>query len=177
MRERRDRDAETGFGDGALVTLAPDVAGVPTPDGGFAAPERLGPGLVRARGRDDVLVHWVDADLDTWVPRGDVEPLGPGQRLLTVWRCDQRGRRTLLRRAPARLEHHWRVDVLPTEVVRAVREDGLCWTFAFNTLTREVEPHWGEELDDDAAEAIVAADLATRPPPALRRPFWRFWAS
>jgi len=177
MQQRREIEAEPGLGEGALVRLAAEVAGVRTPDGGLAPPERLGFGLVRARGRDDVLVHWVDADVDTWAPRADVQPLGADQRLLTVWRCDQQGRRTLLRRAPVRLDHHWRVDLLPTGLVRAVREDGPCWTFAFNTLTREVDPHWGEELDDDAAEAIVAADLAMRPPPAGRRPFWRFWAS
>lgn len=145
----------------ALVALANDLAGVQGPDGMLVPAERLGVGLVRAVGpRGDVQVHWVAANIDSWVAADDVRPLGAGWRLVTVRQPDRPERQPCVLNFPALLDHHWTVDLLPGRILRVVRADGPCWTFTLNALTREVEPPWQTQLDDDAAEALVAADLA-----------------
>jgi hypothetical protein len=144
-----------------LVALANDLAGVQGPDGTLVPSERLGIGLVQAAGpRGDICVHWLDADIDAWVAADDVRPLGADKRIITVRRMDHPGRQPRVQRFLAVLDHHWTVELLPDRVIRVVRADGPCWTFAFNTLTRQVDPPWHTELTDDAAEAIVASDLA-----------------
>jgi hypothetical protein len=146
-------------GSDAVVALANDLAGVQAPDGVLVPADRLGVGLVRAVGlRGDVQVHWVAANIDTWVAADDVRPLGAGWRLVTMWRRDRHEPHP--QSFPALLDHHWTVELLPGHIIRAVRADGPCWTFTFNSLTHEVNPPWETQLDDDAAEAIVAADLA-----------------
>lgn len=163
MLQPRWRDVGPALAQGAVVTLASDLAGVQAPDGRLVPPDRLGLGTVQALGAGDTIcVHWLDANLDTCVPRDEVQPLGAGRHLVSVWNCDRRGRRTLRRRRLAMLDHHWEVELLPHGVIRAVRADGPCWTFHYNSLTHEVDPWCGEELTDDAAEAVVAADTATR---------------
>ncbi|HMA34853.1 MAG TPA: hypothetical protein VKY74_10280 [Chloroflexia bacterium] len=153
------------LGCGDVVVLADDLVGVQAPDGALVPPERLGPGLVQhAPGpTGEIAVHWLDANLDTWLPPADLQLLGGGRRLVTVCRCDEQGRQTFLRRRVVPLNHHWTVALLPRGVIRVVRDDGPSWTFTFNTLTRQVDPPWDEAPTDDAAEALVAADLALAP--------------
>jgi hypothetical protein len=153
------RPASPAQGSETLVALANDLAGVQAPDGALVPADRLGVGLVCATGaRGDVQVHWVAANIDTWVAADDVRPLGAGWRLVTLRRRDQQEPQA--QSFPARLDHHWTVELLPGHIIRAVRADGPCWTFTLNSLTHEVQPPWQTQLDDDAAEALVAADLA-----------------
>lgn len=164
ISKTRRTGTETAPGCGAVVLPASDLAGIQTRDGELLPPERLGPGLVEAVGPDDLCVHWLDVDLTAWVGRDDVQPLSTRTRLVSVWYCDLYGRCTLRRRCMVELDHHWRVDLLPTGVIRAIRPDGSCWTFTFNSLRREVDAPWHEPLTDDGAEAIVAADAAMEQP-------------
>ena len=153
------REASPAQGSEVIVALANDLAGVQAPDGALVPADRLGLGLVRAVGpRGDVQVHWVEANIDSWVAADDVRPLGAGWRLITVQRHDRHEPHA--HSFPALLDHHWTIELLPGGVIRTVRADGPCWTFTLSTLTHEVEPPWQTQLDDDAAEAIVAADLA-----------------
>lgn len=157
----RVRDREALLLCGAVVAVAGDLAGVQAPDGTLVAAARLGPGLVQAVGRDGAIcVLWLDAAITTWVAATDVRPLGADKRLVSVWRCDGQGRRTLLGRRLAALQHHWTVERLPRRVIRVVQAEGPCWTFHFNPLTHEVDPPWVAAPNDDAAEAVVAADVA-----------------
>jgi hypothetical protein len=144
-----------------VVALANDLAGVQAADGALVPSECLGFGLVQGVGpRGDVHVYWLDADIDTWVAVDDLRPLGAGTHLITVWRHDRHDQRTRLRSFPALLAHHWTVELWPDRLIRVLRADGPNWTFRFNNLTRQVDPPWDTMLTDDAAEAIVAADLA-----------------
>src|SRR5689334_5661139 len=153
--------AEIALQPGAVVASARDLAGVQTPDGTLLPPERLGLGLVQVCvPSGDVCVHWVDADLDLWVAGDELRVLGADRHVVSLWRRDQRGRRSLRGRCLAALQHDWTIELLPRRVIRAVQDSRLCWTFTFNTLTHEVDPPWPEAPGDDAAEAIVAADLA-----------------
>ncbi len=161
MAEQQVRDKEAPLVCGAVVAVASDLAGVQAPDGTLVAAARLGPGLVQAVGHDGTIcVQWLDAALTTWLAAADVQPLGAGWRLVSVWRCDRQGRRTLLGRRLAALQHHWTVERLPRQVIRVVQAEGPCWTFHFNSLTHEVDPPWFAAPSDDAAEAVVAADVA-----------------
>lgn len=153
------RDASPAQGSEVIVALANELAGVQAPDGGLVPADRLGLGLVRAvNPRGDVQVHWIAANIDTWVAADDVRPLGAGWRLVTIQRQDRHVPQA--QSFPAQLDHHWTIALLPGNRLRAVRADGPCWTFTLNTFTHEVEPPWQTQLDDDAAEAVVAADLA-----------------
>ncbi|HUS16606.1 MAG TPA: hypothetical protein VM536_16545 [Chloroflexia bacterium] len=138
-----------------------DVAGLPAPDGTLVPSDRLGPGIVQARAPGGaLLVEWLDAHVTTWVASDDVQALGAGRHLVSVWRRDTRGQHRLLRRHLSGLSSHWEVELLPKGVIRSVRADGCCWTFTINALTREVTLPWDEAPTDDAAEAICAAELA-----------------
>jgi hypothetical protein len=153
--------AEMALQPGVVVAPARDLAGVQAPDGTLLAPERLGLGLVQVCSPGgDVCVHWLDADLDLWVAGEELRVLGANRHVVSLWRRDQRGQRSLVGRRLAALQHDWTIELLPRRVIRVVQDTGLCWTFTFNTLTHEVDPPWTEASSDDAAEAIVAADLA-----------------
>jgi hypothetical protein len=75
--------------------------------------------------------------------------------------CDARGHRTLLRQRVALLQHHWTIEVRPENVVRAERSDGLSWTFTVNPITHGVMASWIYPPEDDDAEALTAAEMAT----------------
>jgi hypothetical protein len=129
--------------------------------GVVVAPARLGLGLVQVCvPGGDVCFHWLDADLDLWVAGDELRVLGAGRHVVSLWRRDQRGQRSLRARRLAALQHDWTVERLPRRVIRVVQDTGLCWTFTFSTLTHEVDPPWTEAPSNAAAEALVAADLA-----------------
>ncbi len=161
MAEGPLRDSIASLVCGAVVAVAEDVASVQAPDGTLVAAMRLGPGLVQGVDRDGALcVQWLDAAITTWVAAADVQPVGAGRRLVSVWRRDGQGRRTLLGHRWAALQHHWTVERLPRSVIRVVQAEGPCWTFHFNPLTHEVDPPWSAAPNDGAAEAVVTVDVA-----------------
>ncbi len=153
--------AEIALQPGVVVAPLSDLAGVQAPDGRLLSPERLGLGLVQTCAPGgDVCVRWLDAGLDLWVAGEELRVLAAGRHVVSLWRRDQQGRRILRGRCLAALQHDWTVELLPRRIIRAVQDTGLCWTFLFNPITHEVDPPWIEAASDDAAEALVAADLA-----------------
>jgi hypothetical protein len=173
-----------------VVQPGRDLAGVQAPDGSFVPREELGAGVIREvahghepwrefgeaqtqegherRGRE-VMVHWVAADFDAWVPPGDVERLDPAARMIAVYERDGRDGRVfkrykLVRRAG--LDHSWAVELLPEKVVRAVRSDGSAWTFDWYPLLERAYPIRSlreEPITDEEAEALTAVELALSP--------------
>jgi hypothetical protein len=146
---------------GSLVTPARDTALLQTPQGLMVSAERLGAGVVRAVDAEGaILVRWSDADVETWVERADISALAAGWCLVTIARRDERGHRTILRRRFALLQHHWTIELLPDNVVRAARSDGLAWTFTLTPVNHAVIASWLYPPEDDDAEALTAAELA-----------------
>ena len=147
---------------GTLVMPAPDLMGLQAPDGTLVPAERLGLGRVEQTGRDNsVYVRWLSADYATWVERQDIRSLGPAARIITIQQRDKRGHSVLLRRTvntSAGLKYNWIVESLPNNVVRAVRDDGASWTFAFNKLFNRLDTYWPVPPEDDDAEAFSAAE-------------------
>ncbi len=161
MDERQVQDTSVPLTCGALVILADDLVGVQAPDGTLIVAARLGPGLVQAHAADGTLsIHWLDADFTTPMVVADVHSLAADQRLVSVWRCGPQGRRKLLGRRLAALQHHWAVELRPHGLLRVLQAEGSCWTFRINSVTHEVDPPWIEAPTDDSAEALVAADVA-----------------
>jgi hypothetical protein len=158
---REDRSAGP-LEPGQLVAPALDVASLQTVQGFMVSCDRLGPGVVRETdGAGKVLVRWSKAGVETWAETADLQPIDADHRLVTIMLCDARGHRTLLRQRVALLQHHWTIEVRPENVVRAERSDGLSWTFTFNPITRGVVASWIYPPEDDDAEALTAAELAT----------------
>jgi hypothetical protein len=147
---------------GSVVTAAMEIVGLQTLQGYMVSIERLGPGIVEeidAAGQ--VLVHWSQANVDTWVAADEIRPIEDGGRLLTVLVCDGHGHRTLLRHKVSRLQHHWTIELRPEQVVRVEREDGSSWTFNVAPAGHGVNaPGWLYPPDDEDAEALTAAELA-----------------
>jgi hypothetical protein len=147
---------------GQLVAPALEVASLQTVQGFMITCDRLGPGVVReSDGTGKVLVRWSKAEVETWAETADLQPIDAGRRLVTIVLCDARGHRTLLRQCVALLQHHWTIEVRPANVVRAERSDGPAWTFTFNPITRAMIASWIYPPEDDDAEALTAAELAT----------------
>jgi hypothetical protein len=146
---------------GQLVAPALEVASLQTVQGFMIACDRLGPGVVQdSDGTGRVRVRWSKAGVETWAERADLQPIDAGRRLVTIVLCDARGHRTLLRQRVALLQHHWTIEILPENVVRAERSDGPAWTFTLNPVTRGVIASWIYPPEDDDAEALTAAELA-----------------
>lgn len=152
----------------AVVELAPGVAGVHPPAGGFVPKERLGPGVVKEIGNNGTVhIHWVGADLDTWVEPSEVEVPAPAAHLIVIYRCNAHGDRALERYevvTRAGLTHNWTVEWLPENVIRTVRSDGLAWTFDWYPWFHKAEPlHtilYDALSEEDHAEALAVAELA-----------------
>jgi hypothetical protein len=151
----------------ALVALTSDPITLPAPGHDLTLAGRLGPGIVLDTVRDNrVHVRWVAAGFDAWMDPADLRVLSPTARLITICQCDSAGRRTHVRYRVgprAGLEHHWTVELLPGEVVRAVRADGAAWTFNWLRLLDRIELAHTVGLlpsDDAGAEARTAVEFA-----------------
>jgi len=60
------------------------------------------------------------------------------------------------------LEHNWVVELLPYDVVRSVRDDGLAWTFDWYRVFHKLHPkhtYYVPPNEDADAEALAAAEL------------------
>jgi len=163
------------FAPHTLVALTTDPIQLPDPGKDLVLSDRIGPGLVVDTLLDNrVHVHWIVADFEAWMDPADLRLLSPTARLITLCQCDAEGRRTHVRyrRGPeSGLEHHWTVEILPNEVVRAVRDDGAAWTFNWLRLLERVElGHTvgllpAEDADAEARTVVeVALDLPFKPP-------------
>src|SRR5205807_1205136 len=123
------REAAGGLRKGSVCSAHDDLAGVQGPDGSLVPADMLGPGVVEnldEYGR--VCVHWVKADFDVCLDPSDVRPLGPDAHLISVQRRDKRmavlgGPRHVVT-SRLGLQYNWNVDVLPRNVIRAIRSDG-----------------------------------------------------
>ena len=148
---------------GQIVVPAQDLAAVQTPDGELVPVDRLGPGLVERLEDDGVWVYWLGAGLHVRVSYEALHLPGTDAHLVSVYRCDSRGRCRLVRhRVAARVgfEHNWAVELRPPGVIRAVRDDGYVWTFRHNPVFNRVDAGWISPPEDEDAEAFTAAELA-----------------
>jgi len=149
---------------GEVVSLGADQMGVQAPKGGLVPPEKLGPGLVEQVTEEGyVLVHWLDADVTSYMQPDELRLLGEGAHLLVIKRCDGRGECSLLRyRVSSKLgfTHNWIVEMRPANVVRVVRDDGHAWTFTKHTVFKTINVYWPQPPEDDDAEALTAAEMA-----------------
>jgi len=163
------------FAPHTLVALVSDPIQLPEPGKDLVLSERLGPGIVVDTLLDNrVHVHWVVAAFEAWMDPADLRMLSPTARLITLYHCDSAGRHSHPRYrlgTRAGLEHHWTVELLPDDVVRAVRDDGAAWTFTWLRLLERIERMHTVGIlpsDDDDAEAHtaveVALDLPNKPP-------------
>jgi hypothetical protein len=163
------------FAPQTLVALSTDPIALPEPGKDLTLTERLGPGIVVDTLLDNrVHVHWVVAAFEAWMDPADLRVLSPTARLITIAHCDSTGRRTHIRYRIAGatgMEHHWTVELLPGDVIRAVRADGAAWTFTWLRLLDRIElvhtigllPR--EDADAEARMAVeVALDLPPLPP-------------
>ena len=152
------------FRQGAIVEAAHDLMGVQAPDGALVPPEKLGPGLVEQTDAEGhVRVRWIDAGFDSWLDAVDLSPLGSNARLVTLKRRDKHGNSRLVHHRVVKdigLQHNWIVEMLPKQVVRALRPDGSSWTFTCNGLFRRLDVWWSQPPRDDDAEAYTVAEIA-----------------
>jgi hypothetical protein len=92
--------------------------------------------------------------------------MGPDAHLVSVYRHPKGGTPKLHRHlvvTGAGLEHNWTVELWPSYIVRTIRNsDRAAWTFTFNWLFHRIQVWWPQPPDDDDAEALVVADVATR---------------
>lgn len=162
---------ETGqLSRGAIVALSGEIGSVQGTDGRLVAADRLGYGIVqhvapvpRYESEADTLVHWTGASIDSWVEQSDLRPFGAAARLVTVEKYDKNCKRTQVRHRLADhigLHHNWKVEMLPRNVVRVLRYDGLTWTFKRNGFFHRIDVWWPEPPEDDDAEALTVAELA-----------------
>jgi hypothetical protein len=164
------------FAPHTLVALSTDPIELPAPGKDLTLSERLGPGIVVDTLLDNrVHVHWVVAAFEAWMDPVDLRVLSPTARLITICHCDSAGRRTHIRYrvgTPTGLEHHWTVELLPADVVRAVRDDGCAWTFNWLRLLDRIELVRTVGLlptEDADAEARTAVEIALDLPGTLPR--------
>jgi hypothetical protein len=153
---------------GMVVKPVAGLIGVPAPHGTLVFPERLGPGIIEKiapNGR--VRVRWLDAELDAWMDPEEVQPHSGGTHIISVYHADGEGHYTRLHHhlidGGLGCAHNWWVELRPYNIIRTVRDDGSAWTFRLNThpSVDRVSTIWPEQPpDDDAAEALMVADLA-----------------
>jgi hypothetical protein len=163
-------DAKQALSRGAVVVAVPELTGVQSLEGDFILRENLGPGIVeQVDEAQGVRVRWVDTHAAAWVSPDDLQPLGADARLVVVYQRDEGGDLKLVRRGvvtTAGLRTNWNVELLPNEVVRAVRPDGSAWTFDWDRNlgrmnTRNTKNMWMfPPQDDDTAEALTVAELS-----------------
>ena len=156
---------------GSLVQADSSLAEIQTLGGSLVNTDTLGPGVVsEVASTGAVKVHWVRADLDTWVQSQDLLQLGDNARLLTVRIFDRLGRAKTARHQVVNgigLRYNWTVEMRPGNLLRAIRPDGQAWTFEWYPLFREAHPIHTMladfcQLNDDQAEALTVAELAAK---------------
>lgn len=154
-----------------VVTLRTDPVRGSVADGDLPPSRALGPGFVcepEIFGKTHV--HWIELDVDAWMNAADLQALDPAARLVSIFHCDQKGTRSFLRHKLTRaqgLEHNWAVDLLPSDLIRAIRSDGATWTFNWYPSAERVEylRTVGQLPAEDAdAEALTAAEMAVGVP-------------
>jgi hypothetical protein len=156
----------------SVVELSREVGRGRGSEGRLVVRGKLGPGIVRQIGTIGgsvlVRVHWPSAELDTWVDSGDLEQADRRARLLSIYRYDAGGYRTLDRCkviAAAGLNYNWTVELFPENVIRTERSDGVAWTFDWYPIVQRAQPHgtlMEDALAEDAhAEALTVAELST----------------
>jgi hypothetical protein len=153
-----------------LVCLASDPLKLPAHDGDVPETGRLGLGIVREPvSGGKVHIHWIEPDCEAWMRLSDVRLLPTTSKLVSIYRYNH-GQRNLVRQrliGDAGLLHHWLIELLPDNIVRAVRSDGLAWTFNWYPLLNRVEPlRQGDpdQLEDADAEALAAVNTALELP-------------
>lgn len=157
---------ETDINVGEVVMLADDLLGVPAPGGELIPAEKLGPGVVEQLTPDGAIcVRWLDAGITCCIDYADLRPLGGQAHVITMMKCDRRGTCTLARRKIAErlgLQHNWTVEMRDRNIVRVLRDDGLTWTFTRNPIFNTISIDWPQPPEDDDAEALIAAELASK---------------
>jgi hypothetical protein len=165
MSYRRPLTGST-FHPGRVVVPADDLVGVQAEDGRLVPLEALGPGLVEQVAPDGrVGVRWLTAEFVAWMDPTDLCASGDDAHLISVYQCDGHGSRILQRRTvveAAGLAYNWTIERRPRHIVRAVRSDGLAWTFRWSPLWKVLTADWSEPPEDADAEALTAAELAVR---------------
>jgi hypothetical protein len=155
--------ADISLQPGVVVAPTADLMGVQSPGGYVVPTDKLGPGIVQQLAEDGrVCVRWVGAGFVACLDPQDVRSLGGHAHLLTIYKRDRNGARTFLRykvAASAGLEHNWTVELLPGNVVRVMRPDGLAWTFTVSSFFKRINAWWPQPPEDDDAEAFTAAEL------------------
>ena len=161
-----DRTKVKSFAVGQVVSPPEDLAGVQSADGEMLDMDKLGPGIVEAVDEDrGVLVHWLEGRRSTWLDPQDLRSPGPNAHLVSFYHVDAHGNRELSKRfvdIHRGLEHNWVIELLPEDVVRSVRDDGLAWTFDWYRVFHRLHPKhtlYVPPNDDADAEALAAAEL------------------
>lgn len=152
----------------SLVSLVASLLGITLADGRHVAAESLGIGVVKGVAADgQVLIHWTRADAEALMDPADLNPLGPDAHLVLILRFDTRGAKASTRHkiitSPGLLEHNWRVELLPRNIVRTIRPDGSAWTFDWNPTIGRVNTRLMVDFPpprSDDAEALTVAELA-----------------
>ncbi len=121
----------------SLVSPIASLLGVILADGRHVPVEMLGPGVVKRVDSDGmVLVHWVRPDADALIDPDDLQSLGSDAHLITIIRLNDWSAKPISRHkvitSPGLLEHNWRIELLPKNIVRTIRPDGSAWTFDWN---------------------------------------------
>lgn len=150
-----------------VVRSRQDMAGVQDLDGTYVPNEKLGIGIISGiRSDNEILVHWVASNVDTWMRPDEVELFDHDARVIAVYQRDGGAGREFKRCkvvSRAGLNHNWSVELFPYDVVRTIRSDGSAWTFNWYPLYERAYPiHTlqDEPPTDDDAEAITVAELA-----------------
>jgi hypothetical protein len=150
-----------------VVRSRQDLAGVQDLDGTYVPNEKLGIGVVSdIRSDNEILVHWVASDIDTWMRPDEIELLDRDARVMAVYERDGGAGREFKRcKVISRLglNHNWSVELFPDDILRTIRSDGSAWTFNWHPLYGRAYPiHTvqDEPRTDEDAEAITVAELA-----------------
>jgi hypothetical protein len=148
---------------GTVVAPAEDLLSVQSPEGDQIPVRNLGLGIIdEVDPAGKVLVRWVAAQFSVWMRPQDLR-LFPNTHVLSLYSRSRDGRMALLSRklvSQMGLENNWTVELLPDEVIRAVRADGQAWTFGYSWVDDRIKVWWPQPPRDEDAEAFVAADLA-----------------
>jgi hypothetical protein len=150
-----------------VVTLNSEPIHGHGPEGPLGPSNLLGPGFIRRMGGDGkVQVHWIERNFDAWMDPGDLRVQNPATRLISIYHCNSEGQRTFEQHKLATskgLQYNWTVEILPEDVIRAVRSDGSAWTFNWFPVLHSIEVlhtvGFGP-IEDDDAEARTAVEIA-----------------
>ncbi len=156
--------SDLSFRSGEIVMPAPELLSVQVDDGSVVACDRLGPGVIEQLAADaSVWVHWMQADLHSWMETGDIRSAGTGAHLISVYRYDRHEQLRGVRHkvvAAGGFSYNWTAE-LRTGVVRVVSAGGEAWTFTILPVFHTVRTtSWDMPPSDEDAEAITVAELA-----------------